>query len=144
MLLYKRCAARDFFVFQYGFTALILAAGMGSQAMVELLVGGRPDLDVNIVEANSCSALMIACMHGYIQVPNAAVSHRPGRQHWGGQLMQCAHDCLHARLHTGNAAVSHRPGRQHCGGQLMQRTHDCLHARLHTGTVKAGNVVTVG
>ncbi len=36
--------------------------------MVELLVGGRPDLDVNIVEANSCSALMIACMHGYIQV----------------------------------------------------------------------------
>ncbi len=41
---------------------------MGSQAMVELLVGGRPDLDVNIVEANSCSALMIACMHGYIQV----------------------------------------------------------------------------
>ncbi len=26
------------------------------------------DLDVNVVQANSCSALMIACMHGYIQV----------------------------------------------------------------------------
>ena len=53
-------------VLQYGFTALILAAGMGNREMVELLVQ-RSDLAVNVVEGNSCSALMIACMHCYIQ-----------------------------------------------------------------------------
>ena len=39
---------------------------MGNREMVELLVQ-RSDLAVNVVEGNSCSALMIACMHGYIQ-----------------------------------------------------------------------------
>ena len=40
---------------QYGFTALILAAGMGNREMVELLVQ-RSDLAVNVVEGNSCRA----------------------------------------------------------------------------------------
>ena len=34
---------------------------------VELLLG-RTDIEVNHVEGNNCSALMIACMHGYVQV----------------------------------------------------------------------------
>ena len=52
---------------KYGFSALILAAGMGNLEIVRLLVT-RPGVDVNLVESNSCSALMIACMHGYCEV----------------------------------------------------------------------------
>ena len=52
---------------KYGFSALILAAGMGNFDIVKLL-NELMIVDVNVVESNSCSALMIACMHGYTHV----------------------------------------------------------------------------
>ena len=52
---------------KYGFTALILAAGMGNFEIVKMLTRAIR-VDVNIVEGNSCTALMIACMHGFCDV----------------------------------------------------------------------------
>ena len=52
---------------KYGFSALILAAGMGNLGIVRLLTA-MASVDVNRVESNSCSALMIACMHGYLRI----------------------------------------------------------------------------
>ena len=40
---------------------------MGNQGIVKLLTS-LPSVDINRVESNSCSALMIACMHGYCDV----------------------------------------------------------------------------
>ena len=52
---------------KYGFTALILAAGMGNLDIVSKLAP-RSEVNVNCVEGNLCSALMIACMHGYLRI----------------------------------------------------------------------------
>ena len=52
---------------RFGYTALILAAGLGNVGLVELLLE-RDDIEVNHVESNNCSALMIACMHGFFEV----------------------------------------------------------------------------
>ena len=52
---------------KYGFTALILAAGMGNLDIVSKLTP-RSEVNVNCVEGNLCSALMIACMHGYLRI----------------------------------------------------------------------------
>ena len=40
---------------------------MGNYNIVKLL-NELSIVDVNVVESNSCSALMIACMHGYCDV----------------------------------------------------------------------------
>ena len=40
---------------------------MGNYNIVKLLTQ-LSIVDVNVVESNSCSALMIACMHGYCDV----------------------------------------------------------------------------
>ena len=70
---------------KYGFTALILAAGMGNLDIVSKLTprlevnanknkhkifnkNHQKKVNVNCVEGNLCSALMIACMHGYLRI----------------------------------------------------------------------------
>ena len=40
---------------------------MGDVSLVQLLLD-REDTEPNHVEVNHCSALMIACMHGYVEV----------------------------------------------------------------------------
>ena len=40
---------------------------MGDVNLVQLLLD-REDTEPNHVEVNHCSALMIACMHGYVEV----------------------------------------------------------------------------
>ena len=55
---------------KFGFSALILAAGLGNTELVEMLVA-QPETDVNLTEANRCSALMIAAMHGHAGVAAA-------------------------------------------------------------------------
>jgi hypothetical protein len=40
---------------------------MGDVDLVQLLLD-RKDVDPNLVEVNHCSALMIACMHGFVEV----------------------------------------------------------------------------
>ncbi len=40
---------------------------MGDKDLVQLLLD-REDTEPNHVEVNHCSALMIACMHGYVEV----------------------------------------------------------------------------
>ena len=46
---------------------LFLCLGMGDVDLVQLLLD-RKDVDPNLVEVNHCSALMIACMHGFVEV----------------------------------------------------------------------------
>ena len=64
---------------------------MGNYNIVKLL-NAMTIVDVNIVESNSCSALMIACMHGYCSVAEELLERSDCDVNLGEWCSQC--QCL--------------------------------------------------